>query len=181
MFSFFVSIVQDIFIAQPLKVIGVAVFFALIIKRPQEEDDARITAELAQDEEWLKQSLAHPHKGTATGSPSAREYRPPDETMLRAARVVRFKERKMYSVIREILFYFLFVWIVLMIAYGHRDPYAHFMTGNLQDMFVGHGEIGEELQGGRGQRATITTKERTKFFKVSDDITSLKFPESERA
>ena len=46
----------------------------------------------------------------------------------------------MHSVIREIVFYFLFVWVVLLIAYGHRDPYAHFMTQNIENTFVGHQE-----------------------------------------
>ena len=46
----------------------------------------------------------------------------------------------MHSVIREIVFYFMFVWVVLLIAYGHRDPYAHFMTQNMENTFVGHQE-----------------------------------------
>lgn len=164
MISFFVSVVQDVFVSQPLKVIGVAVFFALFLKRTQEEDDAQITSELAQDKEWLKQNITHAHDQRKISSSS--KQRPPDETMLQAARTMRFKERKMYSVIGEILFYFLFVWIVLTIAYGHRDSYAHYMTENLRDMFVGHGEIGEELEGGKGQRSSGISKKQTKFFKV---------------
>lgn len=62
------------------------------------------------------------------------------QILLHAARVRLFKERKMHSVIREIVFYFLFVWVVLLIAYGHRDPYAHFMTQNMENTFVGRHE-----------------------------------------
>lgn len=164
MLSFFISIVQDIFVSQPLKVIGIAVFFVLLIRRPQEEDDAQITSQLAQDEEWLKQNIAQTQKETANSS--ERKQHPPDEMMLRAAREIRLKERKMYSIIREIIFYFLFVVVVLTIAYGDRDPYARFMTKNLREMFVGQGEIGEELEGGRGQRSSADSKEKTKFFKV---------------
>ena len=46
----------------------------------------------------------------------------------------------MHLVIREIVLYFLFVWVVLLIAYGHRDPNAHFMTQNMENMFVGRQE-----------------------------------------
>lgn len=31
--------------------------------------------------------------------------------------------------------------MVLLIAYGHRDPYAHFMTKNMEDTFVGLQEL----------------------------------------
>ena len=60
------------------------------------------------------------------------------QVLLHAARVRLVNERKMHSVIREIVLYFLFVWMVLLIAYGHRDPYAHFMTQNMENTFVGH-------------------------------------------
>ena len=58
------------------------------------------------------------------------------QVLLNVARVRLFKERKMHSVIREIVFYFLFVWVVLLIAYAHRDPYAHHMTQNMENLFV---------------------------------------------
>ena len=58
------------------------------------------------------------------------------QILLHAARVRLVNERKMHSVIREIVLYFLFVWMVLLIAYGHRDPYAHFMTQNMENTFV---------------------------------------------
>ena len=60
------------------------------------------------------------------------------QVLLNAARVRLFKERKMHLVIREIVFYFLFVWVVLLIAYAHRDPYSHFMTQNMENLFVGN-------------------------------------------
>ena len=77
------------------------------------------------------------------------------QILLHAARVRLFKERKMHSVIREIVFYFLFVWAVLLIAYGHRDPYAHFMTQNMENTFVGRQE---SPGGGEDDRHETTDK-----------------------
>ena len=74
--SLFVSIVNDIFISQPLKVICFAIFFALVFKKPQEEEDDVINAELAQDEEWLQQNLAQ-SRGANPKEPLA--YRPPNQ------------------------------------------------------------------------------------------------------
>ena len=77
------------------------------------------------------------------------------QILLHAARVRLFKERKMHSVIREIVFYFLFVWAVLLIACGHRDPYAHFMTQNMENTFVGRQE---SPGGGEDDRHETTDK-----------------------
>ena len=37
--TFFLSFIQDVFVAQPLKVLGLALFIALVIKKPSEDDD----------------------------------------------------------------------------------------------------------------------------------------------
>ena len=93
------------------------------------------------------------------------------QVLLHAARVRLFKERKMHSVIREIVFYFLFVWVVLLIAYGHRDPYAHFMTQNIENTFVGH----QESPGAREDDKHETTTKKPdgdgviRLFDVSKD------------
>lgn len=76
------------------------------------------------------------------------------QVLLQAARVRLFKERKMHSVIREIVFYLLFVWIVLLIAYGHRDPYAHFMTQNMENTFVGNQESPGAREDGKQEVTT---------------------------
>ena len=37
--TFFLSFIQDVFVAQPMKVLGLALFIALILKKPNDEDD----------------------------------------------------------------------------------------------------------------------------------------------
>lgn len=72
----FFSIVQDIFISQPLKVIGFAMFFALIWKKPEKEDNA-LTAELAKDEEWLKENVGGRRRNALIAHRP--KFLPPDE------------------------------------------------------------------------------------------------------
>ena len=74
----FVSIIQDILVSQPLKVIIVAIFFALLFKKPQDEEDDIINAELARDEEWLEQNLKQAQKGEAKTAVT-QSQRPPDK------------------------------------------------------------------------------------------------------
>ena len=76
--SMFVSIAQDILISQPLKVIIVAILFALLLKKPQDEDDDVINAELARDEEWLEQNLTRSQKRDANAD-DTQHQRPPDK------------------------------------------------------------------------------------------------------
>ena len=76
--SMFVSIAQDIFVSQPLKVIAIAIFFALLLKKPQDEEDDTINAELARDEEWLEQTLIQTQNADVT-STNRNSQRPPDQ------------------------------------------------------------------------------------------------------
>lgn len=90
------------------------------------------------------------------------------QVLLHAARVRLVKERKMHSVIREIVFYFLFVWMVLLIAYGHRDPYAHFMTQNMENTFVGYQEsLGHREEDKISSRKPAEADDAIKLYDVS--------------
>ena len=49
---------------------------------------------------------------------------------------LRFKEIKMKSIIREIILYILFLNIVMLIAFGDRDPQAFYVNKSMKDAFV---------------------------------------------
>ena len=76
--SMFVSMAQDVLVSQPIKVIFMAVLFALLLKKPQDEDDDVINVELARDEEWLEQNLPHAQPGDAKVADTQCQ-RPPDK------------------------------------------------------------------------------------------------------
>lgn len=48
----------------------------------------------------------------------------------------RFREMQMYSIIRELIMYFLWLYMLMMVAYGNRDPYSYKMNANYKDMFI---------------------------------------------
>ena len=107
-----------------------AVFFALVVKKP-DKGEFEITDEalqLAEDEEWLYAASGK------TGEPNKKvKLLPLDQARLLAMRNARMKERKMYSVLREVVFFYLFLCLLLTIAYSHRDPTAFFQTKNFAD------------------------------------------------
>lgn len=131
-----VSFVQDVVITQPLKVLGLAVFFALVVKKP-DQGEFQITEEakqLAEDEDFLLQSSSN------QGQERNKKIKllPPDQARLIAMRTARMKERKMYSVIREVITYYIFLTLLLTIAYTHRSPVGYIQTRNMINTMAGN-------------------------------------------
>ena len=62
--------------------------------------------------------------------------RPPDEETLYKAREERLKEVRMCAILKEIITYFLFLFLLLFVAYGNRDPHAYLLQKALNDQFV---------------------------------------------
>ena len=42
----------------------------------------------------------------------------------------------MQAIIREIIMYFLWLYMLMLVAYGNRDPHSYQMTANYKNMFV---------------------------------------------
>ena len=72
-------------------------------------------------------------------------HRPPDEDFLKSAREQRLKEVRMAEILKEIFTYFLFVLLLLMVAYGNRDTKAYLLRKNLHDIFVDVDQTGVDL------------------------------------
>uniref|UniRef100_H0WXG3 Polycystin 1 like 3, transient receptor potential channel interacting n=1 Tax=Otolemur garnettii TaxID=30611 RepID=H0WXG3_OTOGA len=94
--SMAVSFMESMFITQPLKVLGFAAFFALVLKRVDEEED--MTAPLAGH-------LSHPDSLVPLGrrNSSRDVYQPPLTTTIEKMRAAHLKEQKAFALIREIL------------------------------------------------------------------------------
>nr|XP_027212361.1 polycystic kidney disease 2-like 2 protein [Penaeus vannamei] len=111
-----------------------AMIFSAICKSPnEEEDDAENDErdpELGDDEEWMHAL------GTKERVKKKAEYKPVDEKQLKAARVQRKKEIKMWDIIYDIGAYSFFIWIVLILSHGNRDPNSFLMTEELTNNFV---------------------------------------------
>ncbi|XP_074647721.1 uncharacterized protein LOC141903499 [Tubulanus polymorphus] len=135
--SFGISLVQSIMLQQPIKVLFLALLYALIIKKPdlEEPDESEYDNSLMDNEEWL-----HDPYGT---SPDIKEkiarYKaiplPPDEEELKAARDKRLKEIEMVNIIWEIIFYTIFVGILIVLSYENRDTRSHYFYKDIENIF----------------------------------------------
>jgi len=53
-----------------------------------------------------------------------------------AARQKRLKEIRMQTILREIFAFFLFMGVLLLVAYGNRDPNSYLLRNALEKGFV---------------------------------------------
>ncbi|XP_012934947.1 polycystic kidney disease protein 1-like 2 [Aplysia californica] len=121
--SLIISFFTSVFITQPIKVILTAVFLSLIVKNPGEEDDEDVDERntVNTDDDFL-----HPGGDAfAAARPKTIGYKPPNPKELERVRSKRIKEVKMWAVVREILFYCIFLWVLLVVSYRNRSA-AHF-------------------------------------------------------
>uniref|UniRef100_G3VUE5 Polycystic kidney disease protein 1-like 2 n=1 Tax=Sarcophilus harrisii TaxID=9305 RepID=G3VUE5_SARHA len=127
--SMAVSFVESVFITQPLKVLGFAAFFALVLKKVDQEED--YTAPIAEhlcgpDSDVFFRARRDSQRGI---------YQPPLDADVKKMKKNRLKEQKAFALIREILAYIGFLWMLLLIAYGQRDPNAYYLNRHLENSF----------------------------------------------
>ncbi|MCI4383146.1 hypothetical protein PGIGA_G00023010 [Pangasianodon gigas] len=128
--SMVVSFFESLFITQPMKVLGFAVFFALVLKTVDQEEYGDVPIEgglsSADDPDGI-----HIARRDSTCS----FYQPPPPTDIEKMRNNMIKEQKVFALIREILIYVGFLWMLLLVAYGQRDPNAYYLTQHIEQSF----------------------------------------------
>ncbi|XP_014843096.1 PREDICTED: polycystic kidney disease protein 1-like 2 isoform X1 [Poecilia mexicana] len=128
--SMVVSFFESLFITQPLKVLGFAAFFALVLKKVDHEEFG---------EPQIDEKLTHPDDPdvvqVARRDSTCSFYQPPPPTDIERMRKNVIQEQKVFGLIREILAYMGFMWVLLLVAYGQRDPNAYFLSRHIRQSF----------------------------------------------
>uniref|UniRef100_A0A663M0Q9 PK1L2 protein n=1 Tax=Athene cunicularia TaxID=194338 RepID=A0A663M0Q9_ATHCN len=131
--SMAISFLESLFITQPLKVLGFAAFFALVLKKVEHEDEENTP---------IDRPLYTP--GNCDSNPlfEARRdsrsniYQPPPATDVEKMKIICMKEQKAFALIREILAYLGFLWMLLLVAYGQRDPNSYYLNKHIENSFT---------------------------------------------
>ncbi|KAK3877407.1 hypothetical protein Pcinc_017874, partial [Petrolisthes cinctipes] len=133
--SLVISFFTSILFVEPVKIFLTTMVLSAICKKGDlDEDDADEDEEdpvLEQDERWL-------HPGGR--KPTVHRQKLDDETLARM-REQRRKEMEMWSILKEIFTYCIFLWIFLTLSYGNRDPNAYFLQMNLRQSFIHEGYL----------------------------------------
>ncbi|XP_067314223.1 polycystin-1-like protein 2 isoform X2 [Pseudorasbora parva] len=128
--SMVVSFFESLFITQPVKVLGFAVFFALVLKTVDQEEygDVTIGGTLSNTDDPDAVRIARRDSTCSF-------YQPPPPTDIERMKNNMIKEQKVFALIREILIYVGFLWMLLLVAYGQRDPNAYYLTQHIRQSF----------------------------------------------
>ncbi|KAL3876324.1 hypothetical protein ACJMK2_034186 [Sinanodonta woodiana] len=144
--SMLISFFTSVFITQPIKVFLFAIVLSLIVKNPggndEEEEDEEEECHIAKDEELLHQDDAF---GYARPTKAGYKPKPPNSKQLVAARIQRLKEIQMWAVIREIIFYAFFLWILMVVSYRNRDQNSYYYKYSLQQIFILTSDTGQSF------------------------------------
>ncbi|XP_076879791.1 polycystin-1-like protein 2 isoform X2 [Brachyhypopomus gauderio] len=128
--SMVVSFFESLFITQPIKVLGFAVFFALVMKTVDQDEYGDVPIDSTFSTSGDPDGI-HIARRDSTCS----FYQPPPPADVQKMRDNMIKEQKVFGLIREILIYVGFLWMLLLVAYGQRDPNAYFLTQHIQKSF----------------------------------------------
>uniref|UniRef100_A0A8D3E2G5 Polycystic kidney disease protein 1-like 2 n=1 Tax=Scophthalmus maximus TaxID=52904 RepID=A0A8D3E2G5_SCOMX len=120
--SMIVSFFQSILVIQPLKVLCLAAFFALVIKKVDEEDFQNVTFD-SNDQQTVREDR--------------NLYEPPPPADVDRMKRNKIMEQKAFALLREIFIYTGFMWMLLLVAHGQRDPNAFFLHQHIRKSFGG--------------------------------------------
>ncbi|KAK7111719.1 hypothetical protein V1264_011307 [Littorina saxatilis] len=139
--TFVMSFFQNVIVIQPVKVLFMVAIVSCILKKPdldEEDMDEDLNKVLSPDALSAKKnkdpvSLSHVQMERQMGN---NEYAPPDTKALSEARDLRLKEIKMEAVIKEMVIYFFFLFIIFFISYQQRDPRSYQFGQNVRNTFL---------------------------------------------
>ncbi|XP_069554807.1 polycystin-1-like protein 2 [Brachyistius frenatus] len=127
--SMIVSFFQSVLLIQPLKVLGLAVFFALVLKKVDEEDLRNVEFQGNDKNMDCKEQQIMRRDGSL--------YEPPPPADIKKMRRNIIMEQKAFALLKEILTYIGFMWMLLLAAYGQRDPNAFLLNQHIRESFSG--------------------------------------------
>ncbi|XP_043562658.1 polycystic kidney disease protein 1-like 2 [Chiloscyllium plagiosum] len=131
--SMIVSFVESVFIIQPLKVLFVAAFIALIVKKVERNEN---------EENYNENLLSTINEDLNVVTPNytkrsdAGIYKPPSVKHVEKMKAQHLKEKKMYDFIKDIFAHVGFLVVLAIIAYGERSPHSFYLNKALNDSFT---------------------------------------------
>ena len=153
--SVIISLVQDIFFVQPLKVILVASILAMLLRKPPEDDEEEIVND--EVEETKQEELTDDTSVDGTKDPRKNLFTSgPDPIIVAMAREKKLKEAQMCNIFSQLVLRFLFVFLLSVATYGSRGGDRFYLSKNVQDIFnTKLGKVRNRLTGYKGNLCTL--------------------------
>ncbi|XP_062997536.1 polycystin-1-like protein 2 [Elgaria multicarinata webbii] len=129
--SMAISFFESLFITQPLKVLGFAAFFALVLKKVEQEDEESTSIDGPLSAPGDSNAIFGARRDSGSNI-----YQPPPATDIEKMKSNRIKEQKAFALIREIFAYLGFLWMLLLVTYGQRDPNSYYLNKHIESSFT---------------------------------------------
>ncbi|XP_031548818.1 uncharacterized protein LOC116286409 [Actinia tenebrosa] len=133
--SMLVSFFQDAFVTQPLKIFLLALFIATFLKKIPQEFTKKDTKEQELDSLQVQEPGNSIFNEDMMASIASR-CQPPNEDLVRRARDYKMKELRMHGIIKENIFFAVFLLALLGVSYSIRDYESFRQTSNIKAMFT---------------------------------------------
>uniref|UniRef100_A0A665VIF9 Polycystic kidney disease 1 like 2a n=1 Tax=Echeneis naucrates TaxID=173247 RepID=A0A665VIF9_ECHNA len=139
--SMIVSFFQSILVIQPLKVRKAKIFHKITqISVKHMHTRIKCKFQLTDHQHQVLQPMTTSlPSGDCTGQQIFRRdknlYEPPPPADIEKIKRNKMMEQKAFALLREILTYSCFIWMLLLVAYSQRDPNAFFLNQHIRDSF----------------------------------------------
>lgn len=131
--SFLTSFFQDAFVTQPIKIALLAALLAYIIKeRKIRKKSEYKTLKNTTDTEMISIDM---HSEISTSETGEFTTKPPEKKALQKARRLRIKQINTFNVIKEVVWYIVFLFLLLTYAFGHMSPMSYELTQEIGNTF----------------------------------------------
>ena len=144
--SMLISLLQDAIVSQPFKVLFIALFVALVTRKPAYEstcNGSRREDNKDSDSEAESGAFSRFHRRIyRTQNPEG----PPNEAELKKAREHRTREIHMRQIVKEVVLYVLFLVSLCLVSYSQRDPQAFLVARLMEDTYLGGAYTGFSLK-----------------------------------
>ncbi|XP_067303965.1 polycystin-1-like protein 2 [Pseudorasbora parva] len=130
--SIVLSFTESLFFTQPVKVFCLAIFFALVVKKVNFEDE-----ELLEILRKKTSTCSDDFNGVRLAKRvcSHSFYQPPPSSDIEKIKRNMVKQQKARALIIEILVFLGFLWMLLLVAYGQRNENGFYLTEHIRQSF----------------------------------------------
>lgn len=123
------SLFMDIFVSEPLRIIVVAFMLSHICRAGADHSRKTHRADMITDIEDIHLS------GLEKEEKDIEIPKPPGKKQLRHARTTRMRELYMYTALRNIVSYIMYLWVLMIVCYGGRSKHGYLMTSSMKETF----------------------------------------------
>ncbi|XP_065682979.1 polycystin family receptor for egg jelly isoform X2 [Hydra vulgaris] len=142
--TLFLTLFQDICVSQPIKIFGLALFIALIVKKPVDDEEEEYEGNKKQiDEEYINNRRERdPDNNESRQRQNIIRFQPPSKEKIAQLRAYRLKEIKMYDMMRDFVIYVMFVIALCQVTYSFMDSRSYMVQKSLDNIFIQESDLG---------------------------------------